>query len=400
MSADTPTPSDEAKRQPWWLAGALFLAAFALVVAVVAASYSAGSLVDGPAAISVAGSRFGLIRGRGHAYWGAFVLEALDNSQLGIVSTKTEPIAAESYPRVECRLTGFEPESMQLSLLWRTREQPNQNFHVNLDAWDPGVVSAELAAQDDWSGTVTGVGLAVQGELYEPLVVQSCTFPSASVRTAAATIARQWGRLFAFKGTTINLPFDAERGDYASLLIVVAIAAGLAMGTYYLLARRRHWRRDPGAFLAVFLIGWLLLDARWQVDLWRQLGLTAQQFAGKTTEQKHEAETDHAVFELMQKVDAALPTPPVRVHFLADNSKLRARGAFFLYPQNVYHDLRPSVPSVTPEQLRSGDYALLLGYSGLTYEREQQLLLWPDGSSKSVEAILVPNKHTELLRIR
>ena len=383
----------------WAIAGSLFVAAVALVLAVLAGNHSGGNALEGPPAITVPGDRLNLIRGRGQPSGGAYTLDALDSSGLGILSARVGDFAADSYPRVEWRLRSAD-DAVELSFLWRTLEQPKRTFHVPLEWRGGGVVSAELGPGDGWSGTITGVALVVRGKLSEPLVVQSCIVPSVSVWTALVEIGRQWSLPFPFKGTSITLPFDAERSDYASLLIVVAAAAGLAMSGYYLLTRRQRWPRDPRVFWAIFLIGWLILDVRWQANLWRQLAQTVQQFAGKTIAQKHLAADDHLLFELMQQVNSALPAPPVRIHFLADNYALRTRGAFFLYPQNVYHDLNlvGSIPN--PDQLHSGDYTLLFAYSGLTYDREHQQLLWPNGRVKPVDEILAPANGVLLLRAR
>ena len=376
-------------RGRWWLiASALLVAAIALVMAALAASHSGGNVLKGPPAITVAGNRFNLVRGRGHASEGAYVLEALDSSHLGVLSTGVQAFAANSYPRVEWELQGANPGTVKLTFLWRTLAQPNRNFHVELEWQEGRVAAAELGASDGWSGTITGVALVVRGNLSQPLVVQSWTAPSASAWIALAEIGRQWSAPFPFKGTTITLPFDAERDDYASLLIVVAVSQGLAICGYYLLARHRRWPRDSRVLWAIFLIGWLMLDVRWQADLWRQLAQTMRQFAGKTTEEKHLAADDHTLFELMRQVNDVLPTPPVRILFLADNLALRTRGAFFLYPQNVYHDPTRVSRAPNPEQVRSGDYVLLFWYSGLTYERGQQRLLWPDGRAKAADEIL------------
>jgi hypothetical protein len=388
-------------RGPWWaIALSLFGIAVALVMAVVAGNHSGGNALAGPPAIIVTGDHFNLVRGRGQTSGRAYVLESLDSSGLGIVSARVRAFAADRYPRVELKVRGADGALVELSFLWRTLEQPSRSFHTPLEWRGGGIVSAELNARDGWGGTITGVALVVRGRLSEPLVLEYCTVPSASAATALVEIAQQWSVPVPFKGTSIHLPFDAERSDYASLLIVVAVAQGLAMAGYYLFARFRQQPRDPRVFWAVFLIGWLTLDARWQANLWRQLTQTAGQFAGKTAEEKHLAADDRALFGLMQQVNGALPAPPVRIHFLADNRLLRTRGAFFLYPQNVYHDPGRERRVPNPDQLRSGDYALLLWYSGLTYDREHQRLLWPDGRDKPADEILSPADGILLVRTR
>ena len=388
-------------REPWWaIAASLFVAAVALVVAVVVASHSGGNALEGPPAITIAGDQFALARGGGQASEGTYVLESLDASGLGIVSARVHAFAAEAYPRVEWKLRGADAAAVELSFLWRTLEQPKRSFRAPIEWRGEKVASVGLGPRDGWSGTITGVALVVRGRLSQPLILESCTVPSPSAAAAVGEIARQWSVPFPFNGRSIHLPFDAERSNYASLLIVIAVAQGLATAGYFLLARFRRWPRDPRVLGAIFLIGWLALDIRWQANLWRQLAQTVRQFGGKTAEEKHLAADDHALFELMQQVNGALPAPPSRIHFLADNRVLRTRGAFFLYPQNVYHDPGRERHVPNPDQLRSGDYALLLWYSGLRYDREHQRLLWPDGRDKPADEILSPSQGILLVRTR
>jgi hypothetical protein len=66
----------------------------------------------------------------------------------------------------------------------------------------------------------------------------------------------------------------------------------------------------------------------------------------------------------------------------------------------VYHSLGRKYLIPDPDELHSGDYALLLAYSGLTYDRERQQLVWPDGRTKSVDEIIPPAEGMMLLRTR
>ena len=391
----------DASRGWWWLiASALFVIALALVLIVVAARHSAGNAFGGPPPLTAGGEHFKLVRGTGARSNGAYVVEALDASGIAVLAATVRPFAADRYPRVEWHLRGEDTSTVELSFLWRTLEQPSHSFHVPLE-WRGGeIVAADLDSSEGWNGTITAVALVVHGALLHPLTLESCVVPSVSGETALVEIGRQWSESFPFKGTSIHLPFDAERSNYASLLIVVAVALGLAMGGYYVFARRGGGRPDPRVLWAIFLLGWFTLDLRWQANLWRQLAQTTQQFAGKTLEEKHLAADDHALYELMQKVNAALPPQPVRILVLAENSVLRTRGAFFLYPQNVYHDVGQKYRIPDPDQLHSGDYAVLLPYSGLTYDSEEKRLLWPDGRTRPADEIVAPADGILLLRAR
>jgi hypothetical protein len=158
--------------------------------------------------------------------------------------------------------------------------------------------------------------------------------------------------------------------------------------------------RDPRILWAIVVAGWLLLDLRFQVNLWRQLAQTAATFAGKTGEEKRLASDDHELYVLMKEVRAALPAPPVRIHFIADDQALRTRGSYFLYPQNVYYSDGTRARKPVPEELRSGDYVLLFLTNDLGYDSAAQALVWPDGRRKLAEQILSRPPGLVLVRVR
>jgi hypothetical protein len=102
----------------------------------------------------------------------------------------------------------------------------------------------------------------------------------------------------------------------------------------------------------------------------------------------------------MREVSAALPAPPARIHFIADDLALRTRGSYFLYPHNVYHsvDTRARVP--LPDELRSGDYVLLFLTGDVGYDRATNALAWRDGRRKPAEVILSRPPGLLLVRVR
>ena len=102
----------------------------------------------------------------------------------------------------------------------------------------------------------------------------------------------------------------------------------------------------------------------------------------------------------MKEVSAALPAPPVRVHFIADDQALRTRGSYFLYPQNVYYSETKRARKPAPEELRSGDYVLLFLTSDLGYASASQALVWRDGRRKPAEQILSRPPGLVLVRMR
>jgi hypothetical protein len=143
----------------------------------------------------------------------------------------------------------------------------------------------------------------------------------------------------------------------------------------------------------------LLLDLRWQVNLWSEVNERGHRFAGKTTEEKHLAADDAALYVLVEKMLSKLPPPPARIVLFCDNVSLCSRAAFLLYPHNVQRAIHRTLAPPGPADLHGGDFVLLIYSRALGYDRQRQLAVWPKGDTKPAEEIfLLPE--ALLLRIR
>lgn len=364
---------------------------------------SGGHWFSTPAPVTVVEAQIDILLGGGHREGDTILIEALDPSGVAIVASRISPFPAADYPRVEWVVKTAANIPPQLTFLWRTKEHPNKTFSTAM-AW-PGsnggrVVPLQLAHTEGWNGTIIGMALAVREPLTSPLAIGGITVSGVSSFTSINEVLRQWTRSFPFRGGSIAFPFDEERDDRLSFLLATVMAQGLAIALYLLAVRRRHARADARIIWTVLIAGWLVTDARWQINLARQLVHTAQTFAGKTAEEKHLAADDGRFFALIQKVNRALPAPPARVFLLADEPAFRTRGAYFLYPHNVYHAVGDSARLPDPTQLSSGDFVLLFPTRGISYDRERLLLTWADNRSRSVSELLRSEEGIVLLRVK
>jgi hypothetical protein len=388
-----------AQAQAWTAGVGLLVAGIAVYVLLVAIVHSGGNWRGGAPAVTVDGGAFALVRGRGHRDGREFMLEATDGEGLAVLSARVSPFGADGHPRVDFNLHSTDALPADLVFLWRTEERPNRNFSKRLSWSGTHIAPFELGPDDGWTGTITGVALVARGTLPRPLVLESFSVPSVSVASVIDDIFHQWTAFIPIVAASVTLPFDDERSHYATLLATVA-AGGLFAATLYWLLTRRALPRDPRVYWAIVVAGWLILDTRFQVNLWRQLTRTAATFAGKTGEEKRLASDDRELYTLMKEVSTALPAPPVRVHFIADDQALRTRGSYFLYPQNVYYSEARRARKPVPEELRSGDYVLLFLTSDLGYDSAAQALVWRDGRRRPADQILSRPPGLVLVRVR
>jgi hypothetical protein len=383
-----------------WLAVAATLlgVAFCAVLLYPVVTMSTGGWADGPAPIVVSGPDWIPMQGSGRRNGNGFVLEALGAGGVAILSGRLAPFQAKDFPRVEWTLDSASPPS-RIFFVWQTREHPKRNYSKPLQWLVNGVAPLELGAADGWSGTVIGVALVVRSDLEAPLRVGSLRLTSPSAAAVASEIFREWGARISLHGYSTHFPFDSERGHDLPLLAAVAIAEGIAMAAYVLLARQRGWRRDRRVLWAIFLGGWVLLDLRWQASLWRDVADQGLPFAGKTSEEKHLAAEDSALFALVEKMKAALPAPPSRIVLFCDNTAICSRAAFFLYPHNVYRASDWILKPPDPASLRTGDYLLLVYSRTVGYDPGRHVVVWRDGGTRAADEIAL-QPEALLLRIR
>ncbi len=386
---------------PWWLlAAALLVAAYVFVVVVLVGLDGGDPWGEAKPPIAIAGSAFVLLRGGGYAEGKALRIEQSDPSGVAIALAQPQPFAAGAYPRIELHLHPLGPQRPTLALLWHNTEQPSQTFSLPLDWSGDAVAPVRMVGAEGWTGSIVGVAVAVREPLSAPLRLDSLSLAGESFGSLVAEIGKQWSRFYPFRGNSITFPFDEERNDDLPLPIVSALALGLASLGYWVLARNRRWRFDARVPLMLFLGAWLLLDLRWQINLGRQLVVTAHDFAGESLEEKHATDDDHLLYSFIKDVKSRLPPPPARIFFFADSDAMFNRGSFFLYPYNVFHPLLANSAAPDPGEMRAGEYVVLFLFSGLRYDHAAKALVWPDGRSRATDELLYRDDGPALLRLR
>ncbi|MEO6423184.1 MAG: hypothetical protein ABIR84_11035, partial [Candidatus Nitrotoga sp.] len=184
-----------------------------------------------------------------------------------------------------------------------------------------------------------------------------------------------------WQGTSINfVDGDAIDKTVSTVLDIAAIIL-LSLVLSLILSVAKIIPLNMAMVGGMIFLGWFLLDIRWQVNLFQQLDLTHQQFAGKTWEGKHLAAEDGALFDFMRKVKATLPSSNNRIFYFSDDAYFLRKGAYHLYPHNVLalNELPPA------SQIKTGDYIALFAKKSVKYDDSNQLLIWDVGQSLKVD---------------
>ena len=202
---------------------------------------------------------------------------------------------------------------------------------------------------------------------------------------------QEWLAFEEWSGTSISTVTGGADIQDLHLPVLMALTVALAGAAAALIARRR-----PGAFGAsmpivagvIFLIAWLILDARWTGNLVRQEWRTTQQYSAIGTGDKHLASDDTQLFAFVERARRVLPSQPVRIFVAADANYFRGRAAYHLSPHSVFFD--PVSNEVRwAGALRAGDWLLVYQQRGIQYDASQQMLKWETGKTTSAELKLV-----------
>jgi hypothetical protein len=281
------------------------------------------------------------------------------------------------------------PDNVAAALVWRNDYEPGRRFTRPLTVEARRLLPITLADDPNWIGKINGLALIIRGDLAQPMLIRGV---EAKPMTAAQILhdrASEWLAFEPWSGGSINSRNGGADAQDLPLPFVVAAIVGLALIIYAILARWRPQTVGPFRPLiagGLFVFAWFILDVPWQWNLVRQAHATFQQYAGKSWRQRHLAAEDGALFAFIEKARAKLPPPPVRVFVAADALYFRDRGAYHLYPYNVYFDpYRNTMPDAS--KLRDGDYLVVFRRKGVQFDAAQKKLRWDGGQPVDAEVL-------------
>jgi hypothetical protein len=289
-------------------------------------------------------------------------------------------LRASDYPTIAW-IAADMPEGATVRLLWRNDSAPQKLNAIDVPVEAGRTLPVIVANDPAWIGRVTGLALAIQGTLLQPIRIRGVIAKPMGALEILGDRAGEWFAFEGWVGTSINtITGGADFQDFPlPVLIALTVALG---GTAVVLVERRR----PGTFVAstpmvlgaLFLIAWLILDARWTANLVRQERYTAEKYAGKSAQ----------LFAFVERALQVLPSRPVRIFVAADAHYFRGRAAYHLYPHSVFFDPR-SNELQWADQLRPGDWLLVYQQRGIQYDASRQMLRWETGRTTSAELKLI-----------
>ena len=342
---------------------------------------------------------FAVAVGNGAVDEDALVIAPADASGT-IIVTVPATFRAADYPGVAWKVSGL-PAGTEARLLWRSEFKPGRTFTLAIPVEADRLAPVIAAREQDWIGPINGIGLALRLPAGEPVRISGVILDTLSAGSLLKGRVRDWTSFEPWNGASINTIVGGADLQELPLPALVGTTVLVATGIAFLLAWWRPQRFGAGLPLALavmFGAAWFVLDVRWQWNLARQAQMTATAYAGKSWHEKHVVAEDGGLFEFIERVRAKLPRPPARIFMIADAAYFRGRGAYHLYPYNVYFDPgRNTIPP--PSALHSGDYIVVYQRLGVQFDPKQGLLRWDGGSPVGADALIV-EPGAALFRIR
>ena len=370
-----PTPAGRRGKLLSWL-GAALLGAVLTVLAVLL-FYRMGGLLSVAPPIRLSGAELQLAGGQGELTANGLEIRQPGPDRIGAVQAVVRRmVQAKLFRQLTWRVEGLQPGD-ELRLIWITLDEPRTLRERRLPSVNQGKV--DLATQPHWQGRIAAIGLTVRGAFAAPVTVQQLELRPAllTVGELVSWALEEWSAFEDWSQRSINYASGAPLDALFPPVLIVALWIGFSAALY---AGFNPPHRHPGAWLpyaALFLLGWLLLDARWQWELSRRLERTVERFAGKDMNERRLADLDGAFYQFLLEVRRHLPEKPVRLFIISQDpsSFLAGRARYHLLPHNGYMGFtRP------PDAVRVDDYVLLLTpLPGMRYDRQQQALTWENG---------------------
>ncbi|CAH1904827.1 conserved membrane hypothetical protein [Candidatus Nitrotoga sp. HW29] len=375
-------PSKKRLHQKWLTVPLLFFAS-TLILSLVYLQYNwPGKWFSNVKPLGWNGAALTLNKGQGYSDQDKLVIKGLADQNIAVVSLSPPAFRAKDYQTITWSISGVTP-NIEMEFLWRTAD--NRTFVRSL-VWAANTLEPlEIAEDENWRGQIIDLAIIVKGTLAAPILINGISLEPVSLPGALPHMVKKWFALDPWQGTSINF-VDGEAIDKnAPPVLAIAAIILLALLLNLILSIAKIIPLNVAMIGGMILLGWFMLDVRWQANLFQQLELTHQQFAGKTWEDKHLAAEDGALFDFMKKVKEKLPAENSRILYFSDEAYSRRKGAYHLYPHNVLalNDLPPA------SKIKTGDYIALFAKKSVQYDRSHQLLMWSDGQSIKVDLLFL-----------
>jgi hypothetical protein len=275
---------------------------------------------------------------------GRLRVEATGADFSALQSAMLPDVPARDFPILRYRFADF-PRTLELSLMFRTAEDPDDVQTVSLPWPGEGVATFDLSRVPAWRGTIVELGFAefATAQLvppalgFEPFEIGDAELWSPSWHGDLAALATDWFGAWPWSQRSVHaLGREGDAPRARSMVLTLAIAAGLAVlwGTVLL---RWRGRQLAAALLACGALAWFALDLRWQGGLLHRLQATRTLYADVDWPRRSRIVGDSDILAAADELRALLAAraSPARVLVAAGSRYQLLRLIWHLLPLNV-----------------------------------------------------------------
>lgn len=290
------------------------------------------------------GSDFRAVFGSATARDSRLHVEAAAADFSALQSTRPAGVEARDFQVLRYRFADF-PRTLELSLVFRTAEHPDDVQTISLPWPGTGTSSFDLSHVAAWRGTIVEIGFAefatpqnVPPEAgFAPFDFAGAELWSASWRGDLAALATDWFGAWPWSQRSVHaLGREGDVPRARSAVVFAALAAAVATGWSALLLGLRG-RRLLAVALAFSALAWFGLDLRWQSGLVQRLLATRTLYAGLDWSERAHLVGDSDIENAAQRLHTALRAEPVRTRMLvlAGSGYEALRLIWHLQPRNA-----------------------------------------------------------------
>ena len=291
-----------------------------------------------------AGSEFRAIFGSAHARDGRLHVESAGEDFSSLQSTTLADLEADQFPILSYRFEKF-PRTLELSLVFRTTENPDDVQTISLPWPGSGVSTFDLGHVAGWKGTIIELGFAQFATAqnvppasgFKPFDLVGAQLSSDSWRGAVAALATDWFGAWPWSQRSVHaLGREGDTPRDHSAVLTSALAAAIAIGWCMFLPSLRGRRLLPCVLVCVAL-AWLALDLRWQSGLVQRLLATRTLYAGLAWPQRARIVGDADIEQAADEIRGLIRGEPAQTRILVESGSgyQTLRLIWHLLPLNV-----------------------------------------------------------------
>jgi hypothetical protein len=323
----------------------------------------------------------------------------LNSLGLGVVTLATEDIAARDYPFLHLALED-PPHNMGIGISLKTSAKKKMGRLQSLEKRSPGSVWLAMNELEGWTGTVDSVQLTIVGQSGETVRIKDLSLYPVSLSRQLRAIYSDFTGYAPWRRADMNSHTGvAKVSSFYPVPLVVTLLLLSTLGYGLLLILFRAWLKFNWTVVAlIFLACWIGLDLVWQNRLLQQVAHTYRTFSGKDTQEKLAVGPDSKLFNFISEAKQHIEPADARVFVSSTDIYKGMRGAYYLYPFNVYWSLElPEIPTDT--YFRKGDYVVLIRPTTTRFYRSNDKLRTPYNRPLAAELIFSSHLGT-LVRLK